>query len=455
LFSTEAKEGDVLSNRRAVYTPWEDFRSEDFDEAARREKREEEKAEREKLARRKIAEKLLPSWQRRRTPKRKGAVVVDDKLPPVTSAAFSENEEILTLLEDRQKAEIYDRAHRILKAKWRTQGGPQSDNVVDVMREAMRKELTDQARPALVHEWSDFESPYMMKRAALKNIMMTQCVRNKTDEDCVDAALDSRPDLCKLRSKADMPPEVLEPLAAFRGDTKWSFEARQRLQQKVTACMQAIAHIDKGIATEVADSLSSSLPLSKDGTDEHTEETARVSVQGLLFDRVLRHLPENERTEQVEKMHPFRNHFGFRTTVPKEFVGGTRQGQPQRPVEEELENVRYPTLLRVAHNLPRDFKYRNNVMHTIRVLERSRGWDFESKVKAVNQLKEVFESIASSKKYDQILDRGYPVIRRRARQARFTPKRSKWSFGLRWLRSLTLPKPLHLRTCVVGMAKRK
>ena len=30
-----------------------------------------------------------------------------------------------------------------------------------------------------------------------------------------------------------MPPEVLEPLAAFRGDVRWSFDSRERLRQKL------------------------------------------------------------------------------------------------------------------------------------------------------------------------------------------------------------------------------
>ena len=40
-------------------------------------------------------------------------------------------------------------------------------------------------------------------------------------------------DLVKLRREAPLPPEVLEPLAAFRGDVRWHFEATERLEQKL------------------------------------------------------------------------------------------------------------------------------------------------------------------------------------------------------------------------------
>ena len=37
----------------------------------------------------------------------------------------------------------------------------------------------------------------------------------------------------KLRRQAALPPETLEPLAAFRGDVRWHFDARERLEQKL------------------------------------------------------------------------------------------------------------------------------------------------------------------------------------------------------------------------------
>jgi len=37
----------------------------------------------------------------------------------------------------------------------------------------------------------------------------------------------------KLRRQAALPPETLEPLAAFRGDVRLHFDARERLEQKL------------------------------------------------------------------------------------------------------------------------------------------------------------------------------------------------------------------------------
>ena len=54
-------------------------------------------------------------------------------------------------------------------------------------------------------------------------------MRNQLDESLLDRWLDKQPALTKLRSKAELPPEVVEPLMAFRGDVRWSFDSRTRL----------------------------------------------------------------------------------------------------------------------------------------------------------------------------------------------------------------------------------
>ena len=53
--------------------------------------------------------------------------------------------------------------------------------------------------------------------------------------------LDSRPVLAKLRSKAQLPPEVLEPLHAFRGDVRW--------HAAVTLALRLGAEVDVGRRT--------------------------------------------------------------------------------------------------------------------------------------------------------------------------------------------------------------
>jgi hypothetical protein len=56
-------------------------------------------------------------------------------------------------------------------------------------------------------------------------------------------------------------------------------------------------------------------------------------------------------------------------------------------------------------------------MHAIQVLERSRGWSFSDKTKAVNALKEVLDNLPSSKMIMGKLDKALPVVR----YGRFAP----------------------------------
>ena len=54
-------------------------------------------------------------------------------------------------------------------------------------------------------------------------------------------------------------------------------------------------------------------------------------------------------------------------------------------VSRHVKELRYPTLQRVAHTLPKDLKWRAHVVRSIRVLERNRHWDFKSKLDAINR----------------------------------------------------------------------
>merc|ERR1719217_1411323 len=94
---------------------------------------------------------------------------------------------------------------------------------------------------------------------------------------------------------------------------------------------------------------------------------------------VLAALPENKESSEPQPgiNHPWRNHLGFQTAIPHGVTGGISMGRPIKPVDEFLQKVRYPTLQRVAHTLPKDRKWRAHVVQTIRVLERAKGWDFE------------------------------------------------------------------------------
>lgn len=53
--------------------------------------------------------------------------------------------------------------------------------------------------------------------------------------------------------------------------------------------------------------------------------------------------------------HPFRNHLGFKSATPvNQKQGSILMGQPTSKIQNELNAMRYPTVQRVAHNLPAD-----------------------------------------------------------------------------------------------------
>lgn len=338
---------------------------------------------------------------------------------------FGDEWRLQSIVEDCWKAEYYQHLHRKAKEDIPERGplAARTDRLADVAAAALRSHYCEQNRPVLTHELADYENPYMMKHSALERLLHERCVRNQLDERVMPRVLESHPDLVKLRAEAPLPPEVLEPLAAFRGDVRWHFDARQRLALKLDAAgtaLQAVA--DGGDSSSVA----SALP-----------ENAEASA------------------DQVPGVHhPWKNHVGFESAVPRGFAGGTKFGQPETVLEAQVQRLRYPTLQRVAHTLPADLKWRAHVVRAIRVLERSKHWDFASKLAAINKMKEVYDNLKPSAEYTAVLDEKLPINRvpshlkrRYARDAVYFktyPKNfmKRKSFGNRYRPSLTATAPL-------------
>eukprot|EP00931_Biecheleriopsis_adriatica_P006129 TRINITY_DN107585_c0_g1_i1.p1 TRINITY_DN107585_c0_g1~~TRINITY_DN107585_c0_g1_i1.p1 ORF type:complete len:530 (+),score=126.62 TRINITY_DN107585_c0_g1_i1:111-1700(+) len=289
-----------------------------------------------------------------------------------------------SICEDYWKAEYYSQAvHRKLHQDIpdRELLGSRTDRVADVAIGALRRHYADQNRPVLTHELADFENPYMMKRSAMERLLHERCVRNQLDERCMPRLLDRNPDLVKLRREAALPPEVLEPLAAFRGDVRWNFDVRERLSQKLSGAEAALEAIVAGDKSKVA----SVLP------ENQVDDPSEDQLPGLH--------------------HPWRNHVGFESQVPRGVAGGTKFGQPEPALQTQLMQLRYPTLQRVAHTLPADPKWRAHVVRSIRVLERSKHWDFQSKLTAINKMKEIYDQLKPSDVYTAALDEKLPVNR--------------------------------------------
>ena len=299
---------------------------------------------------------------------------------------FSDAQITASLVEDCKKAEEYSSAVKSIDYAFSTVKFD-SDSFQDVLRRALSKHIKDEVRPVLTNELADYSNPYMMKRSAFSRAIHERCVRNKLEESQVDSFLDSNQDLKKMRSSADLPPEVTEPLQAFRGVVDWNHDPQERLMQKL-----------------------SNVQLILDALEKEPDVSKLVSELPI---------PENK---NWRFHHPFKNYFGFVSAAPSERTGGWNFGRPKSDEMQEAQQVRYPTLQRVAHSLPTDPLYSESVKHSIGILERSKGWDFESKIRAVNTMKEVYDNLPSSSYYRKKLDGVFSTNRRRGKLYRTFPR---------------------------------
>lgn len=240
----------------------------------------------------------------------------------------------------------------------RNENSALSSRFADVWGRALQDDALEAQRPVLNLELSDYETPYMMKREAMKRLLLSHC-RNPLDFRLVETFLNKRPDLIKARAEARAPPEVFEPLMAFRGDRTWRYDARELGVGKL------------------------------EGINE-------------VLDRVVNEKPVDERQDDV-----------WETAVPSrhETLGGTRFGRPLSKMEQRLRKWRYPTLQPAFHSLPEDPTWRSHVAQTVAVLERNKGWDYKSKLRTVNTMKEVYDNMAPSEWYRTRLDERLPYNR--------------------------------------------
>ena len=265
-----------------------------------------------------------------------------------------------SLVEDKWKADNYvkmcAKIRSLLGAN--SSAAVDSDAFLDVLRRASDIFLRNESRPVLTNELGDFDNPFMMRKMCTERLLHETCVRNKLEESLVNELLENDVQLIKLKSQAEIPPEVLEPLQAFRGVTDWSFDPETRMCQKLHAVKSLLAKIDSG-----------------DTSKKNSKE----------------------------------NHLGFVSQVPTGRRGGWAHGKERS--QKYHEAIRYPTLQTVAHSLPKDPHYRSQAVNAISILERSRGWTFSDKTKAINSLKEVLDALPSSATLISKLDKALPVSR--------------------------------------------
>jgi len=331
-----------------------------------------------------------------------------EELPEADEPEFRFPHRAKSIIEDLWKAEYYERLHTMAHEQVPDRSGTpalqQSDRFSDVFAASFRENWKEQNRPVLTHELADFENPFMMKQSALERAYQELCVRDRLDERVLPRVLEKTASLTKLRSKAHLPPEAVEPVAAFRGDATWSFNASRRLAQKLDGARSALQAVRESKGGDIGTVLST-LP-------ENADSEERPSQLGGLW-------------------HPWKNHLGFESEVPRGTAGGTRFGQPMKALDQQVLSTRYPTLQRVAHTLPKDSKWRAHVAQSIRVMERSKHWDFASKLRAVNSMKEIYDNMKDSDFYTQKLDEKLAINR-------VLPQHRRWARGVQYTK--TFPK---------------
>ncbi|CDR94814.1 hypothetical protein, conserved [Babesia bigemina] len=319
----------------------------------------------------------------------------------ITSPLFDAERETETLVSDVKKAAAYDDVQSMLSALRPVRQDTLTDRFKDVMSRAIERNVARLERPVLFNELSDFESSYAMHRAALRNLLVNRCTRNAFEETRIERFLD-RLKISDQRLDAPLPPEAVEPLMAFQGYCSYSFDPCVRLEQKLDNLQQ--------LASATFD------PSHSAGDESFLKRLGT---------------PEEHPVGPPSK-YPFKNYFAFDSCIPNDVTGSIRMGKRRASP-----SIRYPNLQSVAHSLPADRKYRAVVSNAIRVLERSKGWDHASKVKAINRLVQVYNNLAPSRYYSRVLDKAIPSVRAKGSVVRTRSRQETFNRGLHYIQSLT------------------
>ncbi|CAA9987142.1 conserved Plasmodium protein, unknown function [Plasmodium knowlesi strain H] len=334
-----------------------------------------------------------------------------------------------TLVEDLYKAYIYSRAFTTLSNQYRTKHTISND-FLHVMIRAIRSSIMERVNPTLVNEFANFKNPYMLMKHAFENFILHGHVKNPYEESLISEHLKRKTYLNVLKlDSAEVPVEVYEPLASFRGDVHYNYDVKEKFASIIRTQLDILGVIAGGETHAMSNSA---------GDDATDNEGASTSLN-----TVLRILPENA-CAPFEN-YPFDNLKALKTQMRKRYMGGIKNSKPINVEDEELSHMRYPNLQSVAHSLPSDSKYRANVIHAIKVLERSKHWDHASKIKAINTLVDVWNNMHASDHYENLMDKCLPVIYTKDMLRKTKTRRDTYNRGLVYVQSLTTQKPLGAR----------
>lgn len=346
-----------------------------------------------------------------------------------------------TLIEDMYKSYIYSIAFILLNNQYKTKHCI-TNNFVHVMINTIRNEILQKVRPTLINEFSIYKNPYMLLKNAMFNFILHQYVKNPYEESLIETYINKKiyMNILKINS-ARVPVEVYEPLVAFRGDVNYNYDLEEKFNDMIDISQNIINILTKKNIDDKQKENNQN-----DSTYDHTySKDNYMSKEDMdsIINEVLKILPENIKYHYEN--YPFENLKSFKSKKQKKYIGGIKNNKPINIHEEELSMVRYPNLQSVAHSLPKDEKYRDNVIHAIKVLERSKHWDHQSKIKAINTLIQVWNSMNSSDYYENMLDKSLPVLYTKNLLRKTKTRKDTYNKGLTYIQSLTTQKPLAMR----------
>ncbi|SCM07555.1 conserved Plasmodium protein, unknown function [Plasmodium chabaudi adami] len=338
-----------------------------------------------------------------------------------------------TLVEDVYKAYIYSKAFSLLNNKYITKHKISNDFSY-VMINSIKKYLLEKIKPALINEFSVYTNPYMLLKNSLHNLILHEHVKNCYDESLIENYINKKTSLNILKiNSADVPVEVYEPLVSFHGDTHYNYNVQDKFKLSINTFLSILDTIQKG-------------GVDSPNKSEQNESSNKMKYEdmSILINDILKKLPEN--IKYPFENYPFENLKSFKTNIKKKYIGGIKNNKPANVEDEEIAHMRYPNLQCVSHSLPKDPKYRDNVIHAIKVLERSKHWDYNSKIKAINTLVEVWNNMNKSEHYEHVLDKALPPIYTKNMLRKTRTRKDTYNKGLSYIQSLTTQKPLHLRS---------
>lgn len=333
-----------------------------------------------------------------------------------------------TLIEDLYKSYIYSQSFILLNNQYKTTYRLTNDFLY-IMLNTIRNHILEKVRPTLINEFGVYKNPYMLLKNALFNYILYKYVKNPYEESLIEEYINQKTNLTILKINSGMVPvEVYEPLVSFRGDVMYNYNIKEKFDESITTSLNVVRFL---------------LKQNKEQQESKQTDSLKEEADISLINEVLKLLPENNKFPYEN--YPFENLKSFKTNRTKRYMGGIKNNKPINIDEEEILEMRYPNLQCVAHSLPKDIKYRDNVIHAIKVLERSKYWDHKSKIKAINLLIEVWNNMHSSDHYESILDKSLPVIYTKDMLKKTKTRKDTFNKGLKYIPSLTTQKPLGAR----------